>query len=146
MTPIYFSSPRVRRYFLLAARTPWVQRLFSARAEVFPMPYCLHIRFHALLRACGGISHWPASFAQMVDSSPRVRRYFHAFASHAGRKPLFSARAEVFPIRAAVSSSTSTLLRACGGISFSLSDRPWYRSSSPRVRRYFHGSLRVAGG
>ena len=72
----YLSSPRVRRYFLNPVRNTVAALLFSARAEVFPIPHRLKVSWRPLLRACGGISYYGGVPKTGEASSPRVRRYF----------------------------------------------------------------------
>ena len=131
------SSPRVRRYFRY--RVPAATRvgLFSARAEVFPMPVPKGFVVTSLLRACGGISTYPRCVAPACCSSPRVRRYFHGDHGRGAVYGLFSARAEVFPSVVRYARGRATLLRACGGISLVACCKSCHLNSSPRVRRYF---------
>ena len=120
-----------------------------------------------LLRARGGISLARLVSGATSPSSPRTRRYFHPcaetatagklFSAHAEVFPiwsavvapgrLFSAHAEVFPSRSTLHCSTSTLLRARGGISIDTAQQATPPSSSPRTRRYFRGThRRIQGG
>ena len=76
-----------------------IMRLFSAHAEVFPLILRLPVPSSALLRARGGISIVRTGRAMIELSSPRTRRYFlDPFDVYFTYK-LFSAHAEVFPIR-----------------------------------------------
>ena len=72
-----------------------------------------------------------------IDSSPRTRRYFHAYPRRMDLHALFSAHAEVFPWGRWHRSSTRSLLRARGGISTPISCIFAPAGSSPRTRRYF---------
>ena len=131
------SSPRVRRYFRAQRLHRAFERLFSARAEVFPWTTLHAMTWLPLLHACGGISKYGRSKEFLMASSPRVRRYFHQRLSCGWGNPLFSARAEVFPFAPVSSQVIVTLLRACGGISSFGFFRHAKQVSSPRVRRYF---------
>ena len=131
------SSPRTRRYFRPATRSWASPALFSAHAEVFPSlpisPSCPE----TLLRARGGISTPSPPWPSPPGSSPRTRRYFLESPAAYSRYPLFSAHAEVFPPPRSECPSSSTLLRARGGIS-NLGRVPGSTPiSSPRTRRYF---------
>ena len=81
----------------------------------------------------------------MLDSSPRTRRYFRKSNALFLQLPLFSAHAEVFPLRAAAVSEVLALLRARGGISEGYEPPVPRELSSPRTRRYFLVTVRFAG-
>ncbi|HAT1548817.1 TPA: hypothetical protein I8X58_001906 [Corynebacterium striatum] len=70
------SSPRTRRYFHLPPVFTTTGLLFSAHAEVFPIPTAFTAAAPALLRARGGISLEKLPGLIPLDSSPRTRRYF----------------------------------------------------------------------
>ncbi len=90
-----------------------------------------------LLRARGGISTAAEWDGHTPHSSPRTRRYFHCSWSECLRCGLFSAHAEVFPPSRASSVTTTSLLRARGGISDREALAEYIAHSSPRTRRYF---------
>ena len=131
------SSPRVRRYFPLRDGDIRTWRLFSARAEVFPRLPRHYSTRSPLLRACGGISVEGPRAPGHEASSPRVRRYFPVSVKRQTTAPLFSARAEVFPLAPDSGGDLCPLLRACGGISKTREKSAHPVCSSPRVRRYF---------
>ena len=111
------SSPRTRRYFPLHPRGCSWAALFSAHAEVFPLPPIMPISHESLLRARGGISGSVRSGKTYTCSSPRTRRYFHHPPRHRRIHHLFSAHAEVFPKLGWRVFFKKALLRARGGIS-----------------------------
>ena len=111
------SSPRTRRYFLPLTLLLSAVSLFSAHAEVFPIPPSVARGLSTLLRARGGISKDVRDGPMVDDSSPRTRRYFPFWCSQSPSTSLFSAHAEVFPSSATASPSAAR--------------------SSPRTRRYF---------
>ena len=131
------SSPRTRRYFREACNEVMGGVLFSAHAEVFPGHDQYECSGHALLRARGGISNKPRHYNEIPHSSPRTRRYFRGSHGATGAAMLFSAHAEVFPIRSCVVFVCCTLLRARGGISICPPYMKYELDSSPRTRRYF---------
>ncbi len=134
---LVLSSPRTRRYFRSPPPTHGPRGLFSAHAEVFPLPVNLRLLKIALLRARGGISTQLTASDRDTFSSPRTRRYFHGGTRRRRGIRLFSAHAEVFPALAENCSLVGTLLRARGGISLGkLTVKP-PALSSPRTRRYF---------
>ena len=139
------SSPRTRRYF--QGSSPWwlPSWLFSAHAEVFPTPVAPCDHPDSLLRARGGISPRVSASTAPAPSSPRTRRYFPHRHRGGAAAALFSAHAEVFPIRPGWSFDDLTLLRARGGISIATSLRSGKAASSPRTRRYFLAG-RIAKG
>ena len=140
------SSPRTRRYFRQRHEPERNQLLFSAHAEVFPPLPPRGVNRDALLRARGGISDpFPGRHGD-THSSPRTRRYFPGQVRTPEPPALFSAHAEVFPPVAGCLCTMSTLLRARGGISFSLEGRADWTVSSPRTRRYFPSQKRRKGG
>ena len=140
------SSPHTRRYF---RGRPCIARracLFSAHAEVFPIPAFSKNSAAPLLRTRGGISHVLSNSCHCRSSSPHTRRYFRGRPCIARRACLFSAHAEVFPIPAFSKNSAAPLLRTRGGISHVLSNSCHCRSSSPHTRRYFHSGHELQAG
>ena len=116
-TPEHDSSPRTRRYFTMYLAAPYVGRLFSAHAEVFPWSPVAMTTAGTLLRARGGISA-PNDLDTIYElSSPRTRRYFRQHRPNGRRVRLFSAHAEVFPKFMQSLTGQHALLRARGGIS-----------------------------
>ena len=76
-------------------------------------------------------------------SSPRTRRYFLRTAGMGYEQILFSAHAEVFPLRSWGLITVIALLRARGGISVLTGVWNGIKDSSPRTRRYFLMRLRA---
>ena len=70
-----------------------------------------------------------------------MRRYFLSVYDAEGNFKLFSAHAEVFPTYSRSSPYSGSLLRACGGISRTTKHSARMGGSSPRMRRYFRGSV-----
>ena len=70
------SSPHTRRYFQKKKQEQQEKLLFSAYAEVFPLPRHRRQPTIPLLRIRGGISDKPAPRRNRADSSPHTRRYF----------------------------------------------------------------------
>ena len=134
------SSPRARRYFLYGRYRRTARRLFSACAEVFPTQPSNQRRNTTLLRVRGGISPLGNESAISNDSSPRARRYFRGTWIDPADQQLFSACAEVFPLKPGLRKPGRTLLRVRGGISKVRAFLECGITSSPRARRYFLGS------
>ena len=131
------SSPRTRRYFPMFSQGLVNIRLFSAHAEVFPVVGVVAELLQALLRARGGISRVTSKVPSITFSSPRTRRYFQNCSLLFFLFQLFSAHAEVFPLRKARCVWRNSLLRARGGISETRTFITPTSASSPRTRRYF---------
>ena len=131
------SSPRTRRYFHVIELFPRPAGLFSAHAEVFPLSPLSRMPSLTLLRARGGISGTKSFSGGSDGSSPRTRRYFQCWGFSRDVWPLFSAHAEVFPLRLLRLLRSRPLLRARGGISAKKGPHPVQGGSSPRTRRYF---------
>ena len=91
----------------------------------------------ALLRTRGGISYSELWRGRRNDSSPHTRRYFRRIRRVMAFDPLFSAHAEVFPIKAYNKGTPIALLRTRGGISAAIKAPYEKNLSSPHTRRYF---------
>ena len=131
------SSPHTRRYFRRWYQNRLRVALFSAHAEVFPGQCHSRWRGQSLLRTRGGISELNKALAELGTSSPHTRRYFRRRLLLCRAWLLFSAHAEVFPLRSRSRATTSTLLRTRGGISYWRGYARRLRHSSPHTRRYF---------
>ena len=137
------SSPHTRRYF---RGRPCIARracLFSAHAEVFPIPAFSKNSAAPLLRTRGGISHVLSNSCHCRSSSPHTRRYFHSGHELQAGFILFSAHAEVFPAYHSRLGIAPALLRTRGGISAFESQNKPYGPSSPHTRRYFQAATRL---
>ncbi|BAQ21107.1 hypothetical protein cgR_6045 [Corynebacterium glutamicum R] len=131
------SSPHTRRYFLDPPAYEALVALFSAHAEVFPLPRGTLEAHHPLLRTRGGISSHVLSNGFPARSSPHTRRYFRKSPPEFRWRSLFSAHAEVFPAITVEELATTSLLRTRGGISGMFLHRRRVILSSPHTRRYF---------
>ena len=100
----------------------------------------------SLLRIRGGISEFFYISVAPAFSSPHTRRYFPSPGARYPGQLLFSAYAEVFPIRNLVPAQQRALLRIRGGISTYGQSLKVENYSSPHTRRYFRAGPPVAGG
>ena len=117
------SSPHTRRYFRADTRGERHGDLFSAHAEVFPVPRKRRRPRLSLLRTRGGISICECFHTGGKSSSPHTRRYFRSGTPSHTSPSLFSAHAEVFPKWNPLPHKPISLLRTRGGISMDLPNR-----------------------
>ena len=135
-----YSFPRVREYFHTGDAGLSADRLFPARAGVFPTAGEKTTRLVTLSRACGSISFSKLPGRTYDTSFPRVREYFLFSPNVWFSAVLFPARAGVFPPRYLESIAMAALSRACGSISQHGEETTAKCTSFPRVREYFPNS------
>ena len=111
--------------------------VFSAQAEVFLLRRTKEDVMKGFLRASGGVS-WVRCFMESDEKfSPRKRRCFSSPSMSTAARAVFSAQAEVFPLRHSLAAVKRCFLRASGGVSLRWHQGQLQLSFSPRKRRCF---------
>jgi hypothetical protein len=111
------SSPHARGYFQEDRQAVQALGLFPARAGVFPRSPSGHCEVSTLPRTRGGISGSRGCPGRGRRSSPHARGYFRPGPGRLRPRPLFPARAGVFPVGNALVNRYEPLPRTRGGIS-----------------------------
>ena len=96
------------------------ESVFSAQAEVFLFVTVVLPPLFRFLRASGGASEPTCRYTESGVFSPRKRRCFHLYYLWFWGSSVFSAQAEVFPLKGRVYFFCIGFLRASGGVSIIL--------------------------
>ena len=130
-------SPRTRRCFCFVYRRHERTGVFSAYAEVFPCGPACRLPGCRFLRVRGGVSNSDNVPTRRSVFSPRTRRCFRHLRHSRHRAVVFSAYAEVFPLRELEYFAGERFLRVRGGVSKVLGSPIPREPFSPRTRRCF---------